>query len=73
MATNSIVLHDIGFKTSNNSDFVNVKNNLLREKAKFVKNLEFQGFSKAQAVPLKTLYFDGHKDSTLIDRGDSRY
>ncbi|GBM39394.1 hypothetical protein AVEN_97015-1 [Araneus ventricosus] len=61
------VLHDVGLITSNNSDLVVVKNKLRREKAKVRKDLRFQALSEAQALPLKGLYFDGRKDSTLIE------
>ncbi|GBL91950.1 hypothetical protein AVEN_102528-1 [Araneus ventricosus] len=61
------VLHDVGLITTNNSDLVVVKNNLRREKAKVRKVLRFQALSGAQALPLKGLYFDGRKDSTLIE------
>ncbi|GBM09301.1 hypothetical protein AVEN_135037-1 [Araneus ventricosus] len=60
------VLHDVGLITTNNSDLVSVKNKLRREKAKVRKDLRFQALSEAQALPLKELYFDGRKDSTLI-------
>ncbi|GBM86063.1 hypothetical protein AVEN_3891-1 [Araneus ventricosus] len=49
------------------------KNKLRREKAKVRKDLRFQALSKAQALPLKGLYFDGRKDSTLIqERVDTK-
>ncbi|GBN66727.1 hypothetical protein AVEN_179966-1 [Araneus ventricosus] len=63
----SSVLHDVGLVTSNNSDLVVDENKLRREKAKVRKDLKFQALSKAQALPLKGLYFDGRKDSTLIE------
>ncbi|GBM71581.1 hypothetical protein AVEN_273270-1 [Araneus ventricosus] len=56
----SSVLHDVGLTTSYNSDLVVNENKLRREKAK----IRFQASSKAQALPLKGLYFDGRKDST---------
>ncbi|GBN00618.1 hypothetical protein AVEN_185919-1 [Araneus ventricosus] len=59
------VLHDVGLITTNNSDLVVVKNKLRREKAKVRKDLRFQALSEAQTLPLKGLYFDGRKDSTL--------
>ncbi|GBM44646.1 hypothetical protein AVEN_214180-1 [Araneus ventricosus] len=61
------VLHDVGHITSNNSDLVVDENKLRREKAKVRKDLKFQALSEAQASPLKGLYFDGRKDSTLIE------
>ncbi|GBM36553.1 hypothetical protein AVEN_179982-1 [Araneus ventricosus] len=63
----SSVLHDVGLITCNNSDLVVVENKLRRKKAKVRKNLKFQSLSKAQTLPLKGLYFDGRKDSTLIE------
>ncbi|GBO38246.1 hypothetical protein AVEN_184818-1 [Araneus ventricosus] len=63
----SSVLHDVGLITSNNSDLVVDENKLRREKAKVRKDLKFQALSEAQALPLKGLYFDGRKDSTLIE------
>ncbi|GBO32825.1 hypothetical protein AVEN_27169-1, partial [Araneus ventricosus] len=67
------VLHDVGLITSNNSDFVVDENKLRMEKAKVRKDLKFQALSEAQALPLKGLYFDGRKDSTLIEeRGDTK-
>ncbi|GBN99409.1 hypothetical protein AVEN_228205-1 [Araneus ventricosus] len=63
----SSVLHDVGLITSNNSDLVVDENKLRREKAKVRKDLKFQALSEAQALPLKRLYFDGRKDSTLIE------
>ncbi|GBM82574.1 hypothetical protein AVEN_20798-1 [Araneus ventricosus] len=62
----SSVLHDVGLITSNNSDLVVDENKLRREKAKVRKGLKFQALREAQALPLKGLYFDGRKDSTLI-------
>ncbi|GBM53945.1 hypothetical protein AVEN_79917-1 [Araneus ventricosus] len=59
----SSVLHDVGLTTSNNSDLVVDENKLRREKAK----IRFLALSEAQALPLKGLYFDGRKDSTLIE------
>ncbi|GBM35405.1 hypothetical protein AVEN_19905-1 [Araneus ventricosus] len=59
----SSVLHDVGLTTNNNSDLMVDKNKLRREKAK----IRFQALSEAQALPLKGLYFDGRKDSTLIE------
>ncbi|GBL83004.1 hypothetical protein AVEN_165242-1 [Araneus ventricosus] len=59
----SSVLHDVGLTTSNNSYLVVDENKLRREKAK----IRFQALSEAQALPLKGLYFDGRKDSTLIE------
>ncbi|GBN80508.1 hypothetical protein AVEN_269461-1, partial [Araneus ventricosus] len=65
----SSVLHDVGLTTSNNSDLVVNENKLRREKAK----IRFQASSKDQALLLKGLYFDGRKDSTLIeDRVDTK-
>ncbi|GBM94018.1 hypothetical protein AVEN_224774-1 [Araneus ventricosus] len=65
----SSVLHDVGLKTSNNSDLVVNENKLRREKAK----IRFQASSKAQSLPLKGLYFDGRKDSGEIeDRVDTK-
>ncbi|GBM25568.1 hypothetical protein AVEN_272560-1 [Araneus ventricosus] len=63
----SSVLHDVGLKTSNNSDLVVDENKLRREKAKVRKYLKFQALSEAQALTLKGLYFDGRKYSTLIE------
>ncbi|GBN82295.1 hypothetical protein AVEN_40926-1 [Araneus ventricosus] len=63
----SSVLPDVGLITSNNSDLVVDENKLRREKAKVRKDLKFQALSEAQALPLKGLYFDGRKDSTLIE------
>ncbi|GBO28634.1 hypothetical protein AVEN_155715-1 [Araneus ventricosus] len=63
----SSVLHDVGLTTSNNSDLVVDENKLRREKAKVRKDLKFQALSEAQALTLKGLYFDGCKDSTLIE------
>ncbi|GBM95596.1 hypothetical protein AVEN_122413-1 [Araneus ventricosus] len=63
----SSVLHDVGLITSNNSDLVVDENKLQREKAKVRKDLKSQALSEAQAIPLKGLYFDGRKDSTLIE------
>ncbi|GBM34933.1 hypothetical protein AVEN_41475-1 [Araneus ventricosus] len=59
--------HDVGLITSKNSDLVVDKNKLRREKAKVRKDLKCQALSEAQALPLKGLYFDGRKDSTLIE------
>ncbi|GBM26962.1 hypothetical protein AVEN_196902-1 [Araneus ventricosus] len=59
----SSVLHDVGLTTSNNSDLVVDENKLRREKAK----IRLQVLSETQALPLKGLYFDGRKDSTLIE------
>ncbi|GBN13632.1 hypothetical protein AVEN_173304-1 [Araneus ventricosus] len=59
----SSFLHDVGLTTSNNSDLVVDEKKLRREKAK----IRFQALSEAQALPLKGLYFDGRKDSTLIE------
>ncbi|GBM17406.1 hypothetical protein AVEN_119448-1 [Araneus ventricosus] len=64
----SSVLHDVGLITSDNSDLVVDENKLRREKAKVRKDLKFQALRKAQALPLKGLYFDGRKDSTLIEK-----
>ncbi|GBL77421.1 hypothetical protein AVEN_41822-1 [Araneus ventricosus] len=61
------ILHDVGLITSNNSDLVVDKNKLRREKANVRKDLKFQALSGAQALPLKGLYFDGRKDSSLIE------
>ncbi|GBM49436.1 hypothetical protein AVEN_149708-1 [Araneus ventricosus] len=61
------VFHDVGLLTTNNSDMVVGKNKMRREKAKVRKDLRFQALSEAQALPLKELYFDGRKDSTLIE------
>ncbi|GBM01252.1 hypothetical protein AVEN_210045-1 [Araneus ventricosus] len=63
----SSVLHDVGLIISNNSDFAVDKNKLRRETAKVGKDLKFQALSEAQALPLKRLYFDGRKDSILIE------
>ncbi|GBM47205.1 hypothetical protein AVEN_271266-1 [Araneus ventricosus] len=63
----SSVLYDVGLTTSNNSDLVVDENKLRREKTKVRKDLKFQALSEAQALPLKGLYFDGRKDSTLIE------
>ncbi|GBM08988.1 hypothetical protein AVEN_94627-1, partial [Araneus ventricosus] len=63
----SSVLPDVGLITSNNSDLMVDGNKLIREKAKVRKDLEFQALSEAQALPLKGLYFDGRKDSTLVE------
>ncbi|GBN55367.1 hypothetical protein AVEN_208338-1 [Araneus ventricosus] len=63
----SSVLHDVGLITSNNSDLMVDENKLRREKAKVRKDLKFQALSEAQALPLKGLYFEGRKDSTLIE------
>ncbi|GBM56069.1 hypothetical protein AVEN_123211-1 [Araneus ventricosus] len=63
----SSILHDVGLITTNNSDLVVDKNKLRREKAKVRKDLKFQALSETQALPLKGLYFDGHKDSSLIE------
>ncbi|GBN36473.1 hypothetical protein AVEN_230255-1 [Araneus ventricosus] len=63
----SSILHDVGPITSNKSDLVVDENKLRREKAKVRKDLKFQALSEAQALPLKGLYFDGRKDSTLIE------
>ncbi|GBO46397.1 hypothetical protein AVEN_272373-1, partial [Araneus ventricosus] len=62
VAIASSVLHDVGLTTSNNSDLVVDENKLRREKAK----VRFLALGEAQALPLKGLYFDGRKDSTLI-------
>ncbi|GBN14640.1 hypothetical protein AVEN_39550-1 [Araneus ventricosus] len=67
VAIASSVLHDVGLITSKNSDLVVDENKLRREKAKVRKDLKFQASSEAQALPLKGLYFDGRKDSTLIE------
>ncbi|GBM52561.1 hypothetical protein AVEN_138531-1 [Araneus ventricosus] len=67
VAIASSVLHDVGLLTSNNSDLVVDKNNLRKENSKVRKDLKFQDLSEAQALPLKGLYFDGRKDSTLIE------
>ncbi|GBM25552.1 hypothetical protein AVEN_272547-1 [Araneus ventricosus] len=63
----SSVLHDVGLTTSNNSDLVVDENKLRREKAKVRKDVKFQALSESQTLPLKGLYFDGHKDFTLIE------
>ncbi|GBO36523.1 hypothetical protein AVEN_88776-1 [Araneus ventricosus] len=63
----SSVLHDGGLITSNNSDLVVDENKLRREKVKVRKDLKSQALSEAQALTLKGLYFDGCKDSTLIE------
>ncbi|GBN55989.1 hypothetical protein AVEN_245435-1, partial [Araneus ventricosus] len=69
----SSVLHDVGLLTSNNSDLLVDKNKLRREKPKVRKHLKFQAFGEAHALPLKGLYFDGRKDSTLIkERVDTK-
>ncbi|GBM26784.1 hypothetical protein AVEN_127744-1 [Araneus ventricosus] len=62
----SSVLYDVGLITSDNSDLVVDENNLRRKKAQVRKDLKFQALSEAQALPLKGLYFDDSKDSTLI-------
>ncbi|GBN19245.1 hypothetical protein AVEN_31025-1 [Araneus ventricosus] len=62
-----VFLHDVDLITSNNSDLVVDENKLRREKAKVRKDLKFQALSEAQALTLKGLYFDGCKDSTLIE------
>ncbi|GBL72648.1 hypothetical protein AVEN_127900-1 [Araneus ventricosus] len=59
----SSVLHDVGLTTSNNSDLMVDENKLRREKAK----IRFQTLSEAQVLPMKGLYFDGRKDSTMIE------
>ncbi|GBN61869.1 hypothetical protein AVEN_129069-1, partial [Araneus ventricosus] len=67
------VLHDVGLITSNNSDLVVDENKLRRKKVKVRKDLKSQALSEAQALTLKGLYFDGCKDSTLIEeRGDTK-
>lgn len=63
----SSVLKDVGLITSKNSDLVIDKNKLRREKSKVRNDIKFQALSKAQASPLKGLYFDGRKDLTLIE------
>ncbi|GBN56207.1 hypothetical protein AVEN_262263-1, partial [Araneus ventricosus] len=63
----SSVLHDVGLITSNKSDLVVDENKLRGEKDQVRKNLKLQALSEAQALPLKGLYFDGRKDSTLIE------
>ncbi|GBN37398.1 hypothetical protein AVEN_62098-1 [Araneus ventricosus] len=63
----SSVLHDVGLITSNNSYLVVDENKLRKEKAKVRNDLKFQALSEAQTLPLKGLYFDGRKDSTLIE------
>ncbi|GBN16349.1 hypothetical protein AVEN_43998-1 [Araneus ventricosus] len=63
----SRVLHDVGLITSNNSDLVVDEKKLRREKTKVRKDLKFQALSETRALPLKVQYFDGHKDSTLIE------
>ncbi|GBM92065.1 hypothetical protein AVEN_225519-1 [Araneus ventricosus] len=65
-AVTSSVLHDVGLLTSNNSDLVVAENKLRREKAKIRKEA-YQALSEAQALTLKGLYFDGCKDSILIE------
>ncbi|GBN06570.1 hypothetical protein AVEN_13858-1 [Araneus ventricosus] len=65
-ALTSSVLHDVGLLTSNNSDLVVDENKLRREKAKIRKEA-YQALSEAQALTLKGLYFDGCKDSILIE------
>ncbi|GBM46712.1 hypothetical protein AVEN_79792-1 [Araneus ventricosus] len=67
VAIASRVLHDVCLITINNSDLVVDRNKLRRGKAKVRKDLKFQALSEAQALPLKGLYFDGRKDSTLIE------
>ncbi|GBL67301.1 hypothetical protein AVEN_70932-1, partial [Araneus ventricosus] len=47
----SSVLYDVGLITSNNSDLVVDENKLRREKTKVRKDLKFQAFSEAQALP----------------------
>ncbi|GBN15763.1 hypothetical protein AVEN_196304-1 [Araneus ventricosus] len=66
-AITSSVLHDVGLITISNSDLVVNKNKLRREKSKVKKDLKFQSLSEAQALPLKGLYCNGRKDSTLIE------
>ncbi|GBO46695.1 hypothetical protein AVEN_43874-1 [Araneus ventricosus] len=63
----SSVLHDVGLITSNNSDLVVDENKLRREKVRVRKDLKSQALSEAQELTLKGLYFDGLKDSTLIE------
>ncbi|GBL60564.1 hypothetical protein AVEN_187135-1 [Araneus ventricosus] len=63
----SSVLHDVGLITSNNSDLVVDENKLRREKVRVRKDLKSQALSEAQELTLKGLYFDGRKDSTLIE------
>ncbi|GBM57527.1 hypothetical protein AVEN_97642-1 [Araneus ventricosus] len=63
----SRVLHDVGLITSNKLDLVVDENKLRGEKDQVRKNLKLQALSEAQALPLKGLYFDGRKDSTLIE------
>ncbi|GBN63643.1 hypothetical protein AVEN_201279-1, partial [Araneus ventricosus] len=65
--------HDVGLITSNNSDLAVDENKLRRKKAQVRKDLKFQALSEAQALPLKGLYFDDRKDSTLIqERVDTK-
>ncbi|GBN77896.1 hypothetical protein AVEN_200075-1 [Araneus ventricosus] len=61
------VAANVGLIASNNSDLVVDRNKLRREKDKVRKDLKLQVLSEAQALPLKGLYFDGRKDSTLIE------
>ncbi|GBM91947.1 hypothetical protein AVEN_172176-1 [Araneus ventricosus] len=63
----SSVLHDVGLITGNNSDLVVDENKLRREKVRVRKDLKSQALSEAQELTLKGLYFDGRKDSTLIE------
>ena len=63
----SSVLHDAGLITSNNSDLVIDKNKMRREKVKVRNYIQFRALSEAQILPLKGLYFDSRKDSTLIE------
>ncbi|GBM42622.1 hypothetical protein AVEN_148949-1 [Araneus ventricosus] len=63
----SSVLRDVCLITSSSSDLVVDENKLRREWAKVRKDLKFQALIEAQALPLKGLYFDGRKDSTLIE------
>ncbi|GBO34888.1 hypothetical protein AVEN_60916-1 [Araneus ventricosus] len=63
----SSVLHDVGLITSNNSYLVFDENKLRREKVKVRKDFKSQALSEAQALTLKGLYFNGCKDSTLIE------
>ncbi|GBM23506.1 hypothetical protein AVEN_153083-1 [Araneus ventricosus] len=63
----SIVLHDVGLITSNISDLVVDENKLRREKVRVRKDLKSQALIEAQELTLKGLYFDGRKDSTLIE------
>ncbi|GBN33137.1 hypothetical protein AVEN_199541-1 [Araneus ventricosus] len=67
LAIASSVLHDVGLITNNNSDLVVDENMLRKEKAKVRKDLKFQPLSEALALRLKGLYFDGRKDSALIE------